>query len=318
MSRFHSAFAPLIQNFIKFCGGSNRIYGVNLSLFDRYCATTYPKHEELTQDMVTSWCRKRDSETNNSCRARISVIVSFVNYLRKRGITNVSPPELPRMERCTYIPHSFTRDELKRFFLECDNITLHTQRMADRKRKITLPVFFRFLYSSGIRTNEARTLRRNDIDLETGVISICSSKGDNQHYIVLHDSMLEIMRIYDRAIEKLHPNRTYFFPAKNDGCYTGCWLSSNFRQLWFSANKSQATPYDLRHNYAIENINSWLNEGFDFFDRFVYLGKSMGHKKAESTKYYYSLVPAMANILRDISEDGFNEIIPEVYENEEE
>jgi len=70
---------------------------------------------------------------------------------------------------------------------------------------MSIPVFFRLLYSSGIRTNEARLLPRENADLERGVLDIQYSKGHDQHYIVLHDSMLEIMRRYDTAIGEIVP-----------------------------------------------------------------------------------------------------------------
>lgn len=62
---------------------------------------------------------------------------------------------------------------------------------------MTLPVFFRLLYSSGIRTTEAVLLERDDVNLENGVVSIKRGKGYDQHYVVLHDTMLPLMRIYD-------------------------------------------------------------------------------------------------------------------------
>ena len=52
----------------------------------------------------------------------------------------------------------------------------------------------RLLFSSGIRTNEVRLLLRENVDLKRGILDIQYSKGHDQHYIVLHDSMLEIMR----------------------------------------------------------------------------------------------------------------------------
>jgi integrase len=68
----------------------------------------------------------------------------------------------------------------------------------------------------------------------------------------------------------------------------------------------------LRHHYAIENINRWVDEGFGFDDRLLYLSKSMGHTTIESTRYYYSLVPGMSHLLEEHTEDRFNALIPEV------
>jgi len=128
-------------------------YEVNLTRFDRYCLKCYPKATDLSQGMVSGWCRKRETETNNSCRTRIYVVVNFIRYLRERGKTEVEEPTLPRRDRQTYIPHAFSEDELNNFFTACDSIE-STATIEQRSRKITVPVFFRLLYSSGIRTNE--------------------------------------------------------------------------------------------------------------------------------------------------------------------
>ena len=55
---------------------------------------------------------------------------------------------------------------------------------------------------------------REDVDLDSGVVNIRYSKGHAQHYVVLHDSMLLLMRQYDGVIDKMYPERVYFFPAR--------------------------------------------------------------------------------------------------------
>lgn len=77
------------------------------------------------------------------------------------------------------------------------------------------------------------------------------------------------------------------------------------------------TAYDLRHNYAIENINRWTNEGFNFYDKIAYLSKSMGHVTLESTKYYYSIVPNLSSIMMNQTNETFDWIVPEVNTDEE-
>lgn len=69
---------------------------------------------------------------------------------------------------------------------------------------------FRLLYSSGIRTTEARYLKREDVDLEHGVLNIRKSKGYDQHYVALHKSMTELLKQYDKVAESIRSDRTYF------------------------------------------------------------------------------------------------------------
>lgn len=316
MKKFNSFLSPLIQAYGDYQKASERwnetSYGPNLILFDRYCQKQYPDSIVLSQEIVDNWCRKRKTENNNSCRYRVYVVVSFIRYLRKRGKTDIREPEIPKIERSSYIPHAFTGDELKNFFYACDNIPDRSLTQEQRSRRITIPVFFRLLYSSGIRTNEARLLRVEDVDLYHGILNIRYSKGHAQHYVVLHDSMLDIMKEYDAVIRKQYPIRIYFFPARGDAFHTRQWVQTNFRQMWDKYNSTYATAYELRHHYATENINNWTDEGFEFDAKLLYLSKSMGHSTLESTRYYYSLVPGLADILKDRTAETFNSIVPEV------
>ncbi len=320
MPKFTSFLAPLIQRYMTYQKASGRwndaSYEPNLLLFDRYCQTHYPEATQLSQIMVDMWCRQRDTEANNSCRSRIYVVASFVEYLRTRGNTGVMPPEIPRKERRTYIPHAFTEAELGNFFRACDTLPVGSQTPEQRSRKITIPVFFRLLYSSGLRTNEARLLRVEDVDCRHGILNIRYSKGHAQHYVVLHDSMRDLLERYDAAIRPSYPHRTYFFPARGDAFHTRKWVQTNFRKLWNPLNRARATAYELRHHYAIENINHWTDEGFGFDAKLLYLSKSMGHRTVESTKSYYALVPRLADILEEKTRVDFDAIVPEVDDEE--
>lgn len=315
MSRFQSFLSPLIEAFIAFqksSGRWNETYEHNLFLFDRYCIQSFPEAETLTQEIVDGWCAQRSTETSNSCRTRIYVISKFARYLRDRKIEDVVGPHIPKMEPCTYIPHAFTEFELECFFKACDSLPSTPRTLVVLTRRIVVPVFFRLLYSSGIRTNEARMLHVGDVNLVQGVISIRHSKGPSEHFVVLHDTMLDLLRRYNTAIQVLHPGREYFFPSAKGSSLTNRWVVYTFHQLWNKHNKPHATAYELRHNYAVENINQWIGEGFEFYSKLVYLSKSMGHGSLESTKRYFHLVPAMADILLELTRRDFDDIVPEV------
>jgi len=315
----------MIERFIayrKASGSWNEpCYGLNIKLFDHYCADNYPSGAALSQEMADVWCAKRDTETNRSHYTRTMAVRTFIAYLRHRALTEVMIPSALKPEAKTYIPYAFGEDELIRFFRVCDSIRPYLGRRASVIRKFMIPVFFRLLYSTGMRTTEARLLRREDVDLNCGVVNIQKSKGYDQHYIVMHDSMTRLMARYDGAIDELQPCRTYFFQSEkgNNAYYSRDWVQDNFQILWKETNGAEAAPvaYDLRHHYAITNINNWIDDGFAFNDKFQYLSKSMGHRSIEATRYYYSIVPRLADTLIEKTEAGFNAIVPEVPDDEE-
>mgnify|MGYP000987243689 CR=1 FL=1 len=182
MNRFNSFLAPIMETFVIFRKVSRRwngTYEKNLLSFDRYCAKSFPNSEKLTQEIVYGWCAQRSTETNNSCRTRIYIISNFTRYLREREMADIVEPDIPKKEPSTYVPHAFTDFELENFFRACDSLPSTPCTTAVLTRKIVVPVFFRLLYSSGIRTNEARMLHTSDVDLIQGVLNIRHSKGDS-------------------------------------------------------------------------------------------------------------------------------------------
>lgn len=310
-----------VREFIEFMTASQHwssSYEKKFRWFDRYLARSFPDAEALTQEMVDDWCAIRDSETINSNLARINVVVAFIRYLRKRKAIEIKEPVKPKPQKCTHIPHAFSKDELTNFFYTCDHINIPGGGKEKAIRKLILCVIFRLMYCTGLRPNEARELKRKDVDLIHGVLNIIQTKGHDQHYVVVHESMMQILKEYDRRMDGLLPARVYFFPRGTKDFYSAEWLRDNFQRLWNEANpSSHAVSYDFRHNYATANINRWIDDGFGFYDKLYYLSKSMGHCSIEHTRYYYSIVPRMAEILEEKSGASFDGLIPEVQEYED-
>ncbi len=314
MKKYQSFLADILKEYESYriaSGRTSHSYSKNLFFFDHYCCKEYPFAEKLTQEMADKWCAQRKTESNNSVISRVYPILSFLRFARERGLIDVQLPLIPKGTPRLYIPHAFTHEELNNFFHACDNIETKYGQNGEI-RKITIPVLFRLLYSSGMRTTEVRLLKCENVDLQNGIISIKYSKGYNQHFVALHDSMFELMKIYDSTVSKLLPNRVFFFPTAQNKSYSGAWISFYFRQLWHKRNKTKAIAYELRHHYAIENINNWIGDGFGLHTKFLALSKSMGHSDIESTKKYYALVPGLARVIEDVSEESFNDLIPDI------
>ena len=318
---YTSGLARQFEDFVRHREASGRWcvnYEEGLRLFDRHCASTDPSSATLTQGMVDGWFRQRDTETPASCYKRTAPARAFVRFARERGLTEAAPPDPRHPGDPVPVPHAFTVDELSRFFAACDAITVQGKnKFACTLRKIACPAFFRLLYSSGMRTTEARLLGREEVDLAEGVLDIRRSKGRDQHYVALHESMVAILRDYDAAADRLQPGREWFFQSPRGGHYRRAWVNYNFRKLWTQANGDPAgvTAYMLRHNYATTNIMSWDGTPHEEDEMLLYLSKSMGHRDVSSTLRYFSIVPALADKMLELTEGSFNETVPEVWDD---
>ena len=320
MSEYKSFLSVITSPFIEFMRASQHwsdFYEETLKYFDTYLAKEFPDALELSQEMIDIWCQKRPGESVNSCLARTNVVIALIRYMNKRSLTKVKEPDRPKPQKCTHLPHAFTTAELKRFFYECDHINVPKNSKALLIRKLIICVLFRLMYCTGVRPNEARELKRSEVDLDQGVLNIVQTKGHDQHYVAIHESMVEILKEYDRRMETLVPGRIYFFPRGRDNFRTKKWLREQFSSIWKASNPgTHAVSYDFRHYYATSNINSWVGESFDMYGKLYYLSKSMGHCSIEHTKYYYSIVPRLADILNEKCADSFDDLMPEVLEDE--
>lgn len=305
--------------FDEFCiymetsGTWNNTYNENLHYFDNHLADKFSDKTILSEEML-EWCHPRDTEHGNSCRVRTTVIRNFVYYARKRGWTDIVMVKNPSNEPCNYLPHFFTGKELEEFFKQCDAYVIanheRSRSLNNLLNRLELPIYYRLLLSTGLRTCEARWLRREDANLDSGVVDIKKSKGADEHRIVLHESALEMLRNYDAAIEKVMPKREYMFPDRKGKCHSAAWGGYFFRIIWPKVSDEKACEYDLRSLYAVKNITKWENHGYELSGKLLFLSRSMGHRSIQSTFGYFHLTPMLVDKLKRNTSKGFSELCP--------
>ena len=251
----------------------------------------------LCQDIINEWFLQTKTETKRSYHARVYPIVSFLKYAIQRGYSDVSIPKIIKNPPYQATPHVFTDAELANFFKACDEYQIPQNALKDKLKKLAVPVLFRLMFATGMRPCECRYLSTESVDLANGVITIHESKGYRERKIPIHSSTKEMLCKYDKAVSSLIPNRKVFFPTQHDCFYGKGWISMNFTRFWYKYNKARAVSYDFRHNFAIRNINSWINVESDIHSLMVALSKYMGHREFVSTMYYYSLVPRLGHTI---------------------
>ena len=303
-NNYSSVFASYISEFVATKQASGYTYDTAeyyLHDFDRYCSF-HAKSADLSRDLIFGWAKTKDREDPGTHRTRISPIREFGKYMQSIEFSSafILPSALHRkIER--YVPHFFSSRELTAFFAACDNLK---PRAGIYARHLVLPVFFRLLYSCGLRTCEARTLRVEHVDLEHGTIDIIGSKGHRSRRIPISNDLLRLFRIYDARVSNIYPGRIYFFPTTRSECYRCGNIGIVFRKIWKAAGLPQGygkkpRAYDFRHHFALSNLNRWIAAGVDINSKLPYLARYMGHSSLESTDYYLHLVPEFFQTFRE-------------------
>ena len=313
-------FDDMLNGYAKYRKVSDFKEAIPRQLYSFYytSADHFGDISSLTQEMVDEWFQQRKTESKASYHSRIYPIVSFLKFIQGKKWSDITIPKIIKTPPNNAAPHIFTKEELDRFFKACDEQHLSDSTIPKKLNKLAVPVFFRLVYGTGIRPNEGRNLLTEGVDLHNGIITIHESKGYRERKIPVHPSVREMLSKYDSVVSKLLPDRKVFFPAKGDKVYSNKWVGDNFHRLWYKYNNARAVAYDFRHNFAISNINSWVNVESDIHTLMVALSKYMGHREFSSTMYYYSIAPRLADIIEEQSEDTFNSIIPNLSDYEEE
>lgn len=320
---FNSLLGPFIEDFIRLKQALGYPYNSSTRIlhhFDIFAADKFPGETTITREMCTAWINSKPCEHPNGLLRRVTPVRQLGKYMNGIGhVAYIIPGHVPD-KQIKYEAHIYTDAELKAFFNAVDHCPASP---FSPTRKYVIPVIFRMLYCCGLRSSEARLLKKEDFDLQTGKITIRESKGWKARIVVISNDLLEVCREYDSIMESMFPDRQMFFPNKDGNCFGQSILDCWFHEFWDKLPESRtvtgnpARVHDFRHGYAVHRLNQWVREGHDINALYPYLSEYMGHSSYAATDYYLSLVeefyPEMEQRLSSINDD----ILPEVHYEEE-
>jgi integrase len=319
---FKSILGDCINDFIKQKHALGYPYQSSARIlyhFDLLVAEKFPSELTITKEMFNAWLQSKPGEHPNGLYRRITPVRQLSKYMKGLGYDVYFIPDHIRVKQIKYEAHIYTVPELKAFFNAIDHCP--TSAFSPTRRYV-IPVIFRMLYCCGLRSSEARLLKKEDVDLETGKLIIRESKGWKARIVYMSDDLREICREYNSFIEPMLPDRSAFFPNKDGNFYNNSMLDYWFHLFWDKLPKSSvvignpARVHDFRHSYAVHKLNQWVRDGQNINGLYPYLSEYMGHSHYADTDYYLSLIeefyPEMEQRLSSLNDD----ILPEVCHEE--
>ena len=168
-------------------------------------------------------------------------------------------------------------------------------------RRWTYHALFGLIVVTGIRISEAMGLERDDVDLDTGVLTVRMTKFGKSRLVPLHPTTCAVLRRYaDRRDAQLGSRGgTTFFVTKH-----GCRLSHPrvHRVFWRLSRKigprrpgDRTGPrvHDFRHRFAIRTLLGWYREGTNVEQQLPVLSTYLGHAHVRDTYWYLSACPEL-------------------------
>ncbi len=313
---FSSRFSSLISSYLDYKGrnGFNEeSYYLGLKKFDRFLCAINKADETFTKEDAQQWMECSDTESESAHYRRLEISREFLLYLH-RTEKDVFVFRKPKVPPYNFIPHIYTEDEIARYFEAVD-----TYPFRGWKDRLQMPVLCRLLYTCGTRLGETLQIRKHDVDLEKGIIKLVHTKNNKPRYIVMSDSMADLMRQYaDKYFFQIGDN-DYIFSNKDRRLLT----EDKYRRKHVAILLAAGIPYsgehagprvhDWRHTFTVNSILQMEKEGRDVRSEIFYLIKYLGHESIRETERYVHMLDKITSSVQE----GFSSLVDCLFGKEE-
>ena len=253
---YNSIFQKEIHDLIELkraLGFSYKSEAGSLRRIDAFLFKNNLSEKCITKELCDLWCRERTYETTTNQASRISIMRVFCRYLNDIGISAYIPPKGITKKRIRYDAHIYTDEELQSFFDAVDKSK--SVPYSCPYRSDVIPVFFRILYTSGMRVSELRLARIRDINLEEGYINVHEAKNHKERLIPIHPLLIIKCKELKEKIHATSPDDEYFFMILPGNPMTLGNVYKNFRRYLELAGISHTGKGPRIHDFRCPNLN---------------------------------------------------------------
>ena len=265
----------------------------HLSSFDNYL--TIHDYKTINEDVVVNWIRSLRSLSDGTINNYICDVQAFLVFENTWRHTCYFVPQYIREEQ-SYVPHIYTSAEKEIFYEAIDNYEPGcTNKLPWIKAE--LPMVIRICDGCGTRITETLELKKENVNLETGVIKIIKAKNNKQRYVPMSENLTIILRKYCKAMGITDNPTTWLFPRRTREDHL---LASEITQKFmvilrhlniidenkYSYRERKPCVHNLRATFAVNSLRSLWKSDMDIDDRFSILSVYLGHDSLRETEKY--------------------------------
>lgn len=200
----------------------------------------------------------------STCRQAIHSIRFFFAEVVGREISRFA---LPGLKGPSKIPELLSREEVFAIIDACP--------------KPKYRVILLLAYGTGIRLSEIAHLRVKDSHSDRQVLRIVQGKGGKDHYVLLNDSLLQVLRDYWRLYQPCDP---LFYGCEPDQAISTGSIQKMFtRSLRKPGIAKHVGIHSLRHAFATHSLEAGMP--------LSKLQQLLGHKQISTTLRYVHWLP---------------------------
>jgi len=266
-----------------------------LARFHAFCASEFPGLDTVTRASVQAWVAsaRRRAAKPATVSSLVAPVRELARWLHRRGVDAYVLPAGVLERPARYIPHIYSHQPRGALSAAPDRCHYCPEVPF---RHLVMPVLFRTIYACGLRCSEARLLRVDDVDINTGVLQLRDAKGGKDRQVPVSEPLRERLAGYHAQTAGQPGRREWFFPGSRPGQpLTLGNVNRNFRRFLWQARISHGgrghgpRVHDLRHTMAVNNLRSWFEQGENVSALLPVLQTYLGHSSIGDTAYYLHL-----------------------------
>lgn len=246
----------------------------------------------ITRQLAMEWITQASRTTWPN---RLSMVRGFARHLSNLEPETEMPPAgiFPSPKRPR--PYIYTEAEIERLL----EATLRWGLAKGINRR-TYHCLFGLLAATGMRLGEAIGLKRADVDLEAGILTLRMTKGGKERFVPLHPTTTRALADYAAQRDDYPACRKspWFFVLRGGQRLRSQYLHRIFigvvRRIGLRDPElySQGPRlHDLRHSFAVNTLLRWYRAGEDVERLLPTLSTYLGHSKVRDTYWYLSACP---------------------------
>ena len=254
----------------------------------------------ITASLALEWAMQPADHQPSDWAQRLGWVRVFARHWSATDPRTEIPPAglLPFRPQRAH-PYLYTEDEIQRLLVSAKGLS-----PSGGLRPWTYHCLFGLLAVTGLRISEAIHLKRQDVDLTQGLLTIRQTKFNKTRLVPLHVSTRDVFIEYAGR-------RDRFATAPASPCFL---LNDHGRRLEISAvhrtfydlsrqiglrkpaDHTGPRLHDFRHRFAVNTLIQWYRDSEDIERRMPVLSTFLGHAHAADTYWYLSVHPELMGL----------------------
>lgn len=262
---------------------------------------------KLTKEMVEEYGKRRENESIDTQRSRLTLMKQFAIFLLNLGYTDVYVHNIKLgKDEKKFRPYIYSKEDIKKII---DYIDLH-QNDNKSINDFVLPIYIRLLYGCGLRRGELDNLLTKNVDYNQKIIKIVDGKGHVTRIVPLSNSLWDACIKYRNKL----PIKSKYFICDLKGNKVSKHITKYFQKILIKLNilrPDGTLPrlHDFRFTFSINALNQMEERGQDLYTTLSILSRYLGHKNISATEHYLILAKDYFINIRNKEEEYYSDLL---------